>query len=708
MSRYLFTPHDDFQACALARVVARALAMLAVVAAMSGCIVGPDYCGPRTPVPDVWHQELENGAYVGSNELHNWWMLFEDPTLTQLIDCAEKHNLNLYSAYTRICQARSQECIVEAAKKPMLSGTGGLRTSQQSLNAFNPAALGFGGGAGMGGMGMGLSGGIPAQSIWSLGLDVGWEPDLFGKVERQLQSAQANTCAQVEAYRDVLVSLYGDVAQSYVQVRTLQQQLLIACQNVELRKQSQSLANKRVEGGVSPNVDLFQADSELASAEADIPQLELQLNQALNRLSTLLGHYPGAMHCVLAEPGPIPDVPRNLPQVVPCDMIRQRPDIRQAERRIMGATADVGAAMAELLPSLRLGGNLSLSAINLGDLFEGDSFGFGLGPSFSWPILQGGRIRCNIAAKECAVEEAIVNYEQTLLRASEEVENSVVGFNKNRVRAAALERTVEAAEKSFESVLALYRAGQVDFQNVLDTQRTLFASQNALAIAQGQIITDLITFYRALGGGWDCYDHCKQPCVRLHCPQRCPPDSVKVQCDAEEVSRYFDLGSEDEDSDDDSFSDKTLTDKIRDRTADRDDEDSAGSSSEREGGRPSDSFFDKTIKELEERLKGAPPDTSPVDLESTPVTRAERPVTPADKKPAIRTIEPESLRSRGRLPSRSTEEGLFSSPGQLPTPPAEKTPNMRPYPKVPNPPKPSRTPVPTLNLDSAPIFDLPD
>jgi len=314
-------------------------------------------------------------------------------------------------------------------------------------------------------------------------------------------------------------------------------------------------------------------------------------------------------------------------------MIRQRPDVRQAERQIVAATADIGAATAELLPSFRIGGNLGLSAQNFGDLFEGDSFMFGLGPSFSWPILQGGRIRCNIALQECEAEEAIVNYEQALLSASEEVENAIVGFNKNRTRAAALERTVKAAEKSFESVLALYRAGQVDFQNVLDTQRTLFTAQNALAIVQGQIITDLISFYRALGGGWKNHNHCRQQRVRLHCSQRCPPESANVQCDGEEVSRYFELGSEDsgdeESSDSESSADETLADKILDRAADRE-EDSAGSRSDGkgEGGRPSDSFFDKTIKELDERLKSTPPNESPVDLERTPVTSA-------DKAPAL-------------------------------------------------------------------------
>jgi len=224
-----------------------------LVVSMSGCVVGPDYHGTGTPVPDVWHQQLENGAYVGSNELDDWWRLFNDPTLTQLIDCAEKHNLNLYSAYTRICQARSQECMIEAARRPMVTGTGGLQTSLQSNNGFGIQIPSIPGAP------MIAPTGFTPFSIFSLGLDVGWEPDLFGRVERQLQSAEAQTCAQVEAYRDVLVSLYGDVAQSYVQVRTLQQQLLIACQNVELRKQSQSLASKRVNGGVAPNVDLFQA-----------------------------------------------------------------------------------------------------------------------------------------------------------------------------------------------------------------------------------------------------------------------------------------------------------------------------------------------------------------------------------------------------------------------------------------------------------------
>ncbi len=576
----------------------------------SGCIVGPEHRTPSTPVPDSWHQELENGTFVGSNELQQWWDLFDDPTLSRLIASAEKDNLDLYAAYNRIAQARSQECVINSARRPTLSGTGALQNSKQSPNSIN---LPF----------PGIS--IPSVSIWSLGLDVGWEPDLFGRVERQLQSAEANTFSQIEAYRDILVTLYGDVAATYVEIRTLQQQLLIACQNVELQKQSLELAERRFEGGASPNVDVFQAQSTLASTESQIPELELQLNRALNRLSLLLGQYPGAMHCVFTEPGPIPEIPRYLPQVIPRDMVRQRPDIRQAERRLAGATADVGAAMAELLPSFRIGGSLGLSAREFSDLFDDDSFGYGLGPSFSWPIFQAGRIRCLIDQREAAVEEAVAVYEQTLLRASEEVENAIIGFTKNQTRAEALARTVSASEKSLQSVLQLYRGGKVDFQNVLDTQRTLFQAQNALAIAQGQIIVDLITFYRALGGGWDPHHHCPPRITRLACPDRCPPDAVEISCEPQ--SSRDQPGGENaiEKEKEEGKLPRSIGERIRDRSDSRSDQSAPAGDNNTDDQDPdwsdsnpfqnddendTDNHFDRTLKELEERLRQKP-DPSP-------------------------------------------------------------------------------------------------
>lgn len=488
--------------------------VLAIVLQSSGCICGPDFQPPTTPVPDHWHQTLQDGTYVSRQELGEWWELFGDPQLSELIHRASRGNLTLYQAATRISQARMQICLANSARLPQVNGGNSFSHQKQSANAF-----GFGGVAGFF---------VMPRDIWSHGFDVAWEPDFFGRVARSIESAEATTCASVEAYRDILVTLYGDVAREYVQVRTLQAQLDYGRRNVEIQRQSLELVKKRVDGGVSPILDQYQAESNLASTEAQLPPLEAQLQQSLNRLAVLLGEYPGVLHGMLCPPAPIPSPPPTLPIVVPCDMVRQRPDIREAERVMAARSADIGVAIADFYPRLAINGTFALQAQKFGDIFQHDSETYNVGPSARWPIFNGFQIKCNVERTDQAFREAVSIYESTVLLAFEEVENSIQAYNKELKRREALRRTVDAAKKSLDSVLELYRGGKTNFQNVLDTQRTLFLAENALAISEGVVVTNLIAMYKALGGGWDPHHHCHQPEVRLQCPDRADP----ALCDA--------------------------------------------------------------------------------------------------------------------------------------------------------------------------------
>jgi len=568
-----------------------------------GCHVGPNYTSTSVAIPDAWHQQLENGEFVGTSELDQWWTLLDDDVLNELIGSADSSSLTLQGAYFRICQARAQRCIVASSKFPQLSTDGSFLTSLQSANAF-------GGGGGFAS--------IFTRDLWTLQGNIAWEPDLFGRIYRQIESADATICAQVEAYRDVLVSLYGDIAQTYVQVRTTQAQLEYARQNVGIQQKALDLARRRVEGGVAANVDEFQAESNLASTEAEIPPLEQQLHQSLNRLAVLLGHCPGSLHDPLALPAPIPSVPDYLPLVIPCDAIRQRPDIRNAERLVAARTADIGVATAELFPRFSIGGNIGLSSQNFSSLMSSASLGYGLGPSFSWPVFQAGRIRCNIRNAESIVQESIANYEQTVLLALEEVENAVVGFNKERVRRKALARTVEAAENSLESVLALYREGKVDFQNVLDTQRTLFLAQNGLAISEGQIVIQLITLYRAMGGGWKSSKSPTLYCAHAVCPPRGDPRVVENFPTKDSSQRSLDLGSAIRDpAEDPQNNDEEPDDDIDEEPEDdSDDDDDKLPRPTLDTKRESrEEPLDKLLKELEERLETKPDSGTESDSE---------------------------------------------------------------------------------------------
>jgi NodT family efflux transporter outer membrane factor (OMF) lipoprotein len=508
------------------------LATLACLPLCTGCVVGPDYCPPQTPAPDTWHQELEEGDYVGSSELHQWWTGLNDPMLDELIERADDGNLDLYAALTRIHQARAQVCIARSARLARLDKVGSFRNSQQSLNAlaFNlePGQESF--------IQLGLD-------LWSKSVDLSWEPDVFGRVQRQIESACATTQASVEAYRDVLVLLYSEVATNYVRVRTTQTQLEYARRNVALQEKALELAIRRVDAGVAPILDQHQAESNLASTEAEIPPLESRLAQDLNRLSVLLGEFPGSLYESLASPKPIP-VPSKVPENVPCDMVRQRPDVRRAERLLAARYADLGVAIADLYPRFTINGSFGLQSQTLSNLYSGDSWTHNIGPGFSWPIFQGFRIMCNIDAADAAVEEATATYEQTILLAVEEVESAVVRFNNERERYEALQRSVVAAERTLDSVLATYRAGKTDFLNVVAALQTLATAQNARAFSEGQIVQELITLYKALGGGWDPNHHCREVCVRLGCANRAVATVVDVPLTDDPSERYFGLGSE--------------------------------------------------------------------------------------------------------------------------------------------------------------------
>ncbi|MCA9264195.1 MAG: efflux transporter outer membrane subunit [Planctomycetales bacterium] len=521
-----------------------------ITLASSGCVVGPDYHRPATPVPDVWHQQLENGVYTDANELRQWWTVFNDPMLNELVTVAGEQNLDLYAAATRICQARAQFDIARSARLAYVDGISSYSRSLQSRNA------------------LGLGGGVPTffldpRSRWLLGYDISWEPDLFGRISRQIESANAQTGATVESYRDILVALYADVVQNYVLARTLQARLEYAHKNVEIQADSLDLATKRLEGGVAPVLDKHQAEANLANTEAEIPPLDAQLQQTLNRIAVLLGEYPGSVHDLLMSPSPIPQPPEALPMMLPCDVIRQRPDIRQAERQLAAATAEIGVAISDLYPRFSLGGTFSLQTESLKNLFEDGSYSFNVGPGLRWAINHAGQILANVCAKECATEEALANYQQTILRAVEEVENAVAAYNHELRRREALRRSVKAAEQSLERVLDLYREGQVDFLNVLDTQRTLFTAQNLLVASEGQVILNLVSIYRALGGGWDPNHHCHLRRPGLHCPdERLPlyeykPAGVPDSADAD-AERKMDDGDDkgsDEDVDKDADAD---------------------------------------------------------------------------------------------------------------------------------------------------------
>jgi NodT family efflux transporter outer membrane factor (OMF) lipoprotein len=460
----------------------------ALVAAgfLAGCAVGPDYVPPRTEVPDLWEQELSRGLVDGQADLRTWWTALDDAELDRLIAQATEGNLDIRQAVARIREARANLGIAGGELFPSVDGTGTVETSRVS----NQVAEQLG----------------PPQSrtdtLYAVGLDATWEIDFWGRIRRNIESADASIGASIEDYRDTLVVLYAEVARNYVGMRTLQARIESALDNVRAQRAALQLTIDRNRAGLAPDLDVRQAELNLATTQAFVPTLRSALAQTINRLAVLLGEYPGALEAELIEPAPIPQPPEEVMVSLPAELLRQRPDIRSAERQLAAQTAQIGVATAELYPQFTLSGSFAFESFSFDNWIETQARSFSFGPAFRWSIFDAGRIRSNIEAQGALTEQALVSYEQTVLGAVEEVENAIAAYVQERDRLESLQRSVVAARESVRLVETLYRTGLTDFQNVLDTQRSQFQQEDALAESEGLVTQNLIEVYRALGGGW--------------------------------------------------------------------------------------------------------------------------------------------------------------------------------------------------------------
>ena len=460
--------------------------VLLALAWLPGCAVGPNYVAPEPALPDAWHEELSRGLTEGQADLHTWWTVFDDPLLTRLVERASRGSLDIKLAIARIDEARARRGFARGEWFPSLDGVGAVQRSRTSKE---------------------ISAAVPApqsrtDTFYAAGFDASWEIDLFGRIRRSVESASAGLEASIEDYRDVLVSTFAEIGTTYVEVRALQARIQSAESNVETQRGALQLTSDRNRAGLVGDLDVRQAEQNLASTEATIPALRSALVQAINRLGVLLGQPPSTLHGELGPAAPIPKPPDQTLVGLPAELLRQRPDIRAAERQLAAQTAQIGVATADLYPRLSLVGTFALEATDFVDWFTGDATSYGFGPALRWNIFDFGRIRSNIEAQDALTEQALVSYEQTLLFALEDVEDAMVSYVQENDRRDALERSAVAARQAVELVDTLYRTGLTDFQNVLDSQRTQFLQEDALAQSEGFVSQNLIRIYRALGGGW--------------------------------------------------------------------------------------------------------------------------------------------------------------------------------------------------------------
>lgn len=447
------------------------------------CQVGPKYSEPELKLPDQWHQAVEDELASNAQDMRSWWTVFGDPVLDSLIERAAEGNLDLEISAARVREARALRRVAKADRVPTvdLSADASRTDLSNSVDPFNNGA----------------------NSIYSVGVDATWELDVWGRVRSSIDAAGADIQSSEEALRDLLVLLYAEVAVNYVDLRTFQARLRYAEGNVEAQQSTLQLVNDRFDAQLVPALDIRQAEMNLARTQSALPTLRRNAAQAAHRIAVLLGSEPGAVYEILEQETPIPAGSDAVQVGIPAEVLRRRPDIRQAERALAAQTFRIGVAEANLYPQFALNGRFGWDALNSSDLLTSGNEAWSIGIPFRWNLFDRGRIKGDVAAQEARAEALQASYEQTVLLALEEVENAMVALSTERDRVGYLQASADAAQAAVDLVRELYNAGLKDFQPVLDSERTLAEQQDALASSQGLVARDLISLYTALGGGRD-------------------------------------------------------------------------------------------------------------------------------------------------------------------------------------------------------------
>ncbi len=440
---------------------------------LAACLPGPKYT-PRTPdelkVPATWHAALPEKTAGG--DLSTWWRQLDDPLLSELIEQALQASPTMDLAWAKVREARAQRRLSVANFFPTVTASGSASRSK--------------------------SGDDPASTNYQGSIDASWEPDVIGGQRRALQASTAQLAATVAGLHDSQVSLASEVALNYVDVRSLQGRIAIARENLALQTETREIAGWRYQAGLVSGLDYDQARATEAQTRAQIPSLETSLAEARNRIAVLLGFAPGSLDEKLAAAAPIPVVPESVTTVIPADILRQRPDVRAAEKTLVAQTALIGEAAAARYPSLSLSGSLGTAGKTLDALSPVRS----LVLSVAQTIFDAGRIRRQVQIQTAAQEQALATYESTVLTALEDVENALVSLGRSRERYEFLKTAEEAARSAAQFARQRYAAGLVDYTSVASTQQTQLTASDSLKSCEGDITTALIQLYKAFGGGW--------------------------------------------------------------------------------------------------------------------------------------------------------------------------------------------------------------
>lgn len=453
-------------------------ALLAV--ALGGCAaVGPDYSEPQLAVPAGWSAGTGTDA-MDAVLLARWWHGFGDPVLDRLVADALAANLDLAQARARLREARARRGVAGAALAPSVDASLSGSRSRSS----------------------GQSGSGSTRELYSAGFDASWELDVFGGVRRSVEAAQADLEASVESLSDTRVSLAAEVALNYIDLRTAEQRLAIAEESIAYRGENHQIIRWRQQAGLVSELDLAQATTDLESTRAVLPPLRTAVIEAKNRLAVLLGRNPGELESLVHADRPIPLAAAEIVAAIPADTLRQRPDVRAAERRLAAQTARLGEAEAARYPSFRLSGSLGLEALELDALADRGANTHSLFGGITAPVFNAGRIAANIEIQDALVEQARLAYRAAVLAALEEVENALTAVANTDARRVKLAEAAAAARTTLAIAEYRYASGLADFLSVLDAQRTQLSLDEQLAGSTGELARAQVRLYKALGGGW--------------------------------------------------------------------------------------------------------------------------------------------------------------------------------------------------------------
>jgi NodT family efflux transporter outer membrane factor (OMF) lipoprotein len=488
---------------------------------LCACTVGPDFVRPKAATPAHWSARAMAPANVPAPqpsapdaaaapransvdeqaaELSAWWMGFGDPLLDSLVERAVKSNLDLRAAMLRIDEARAQRAISASAYWPTLSAEGSY--TRQRFSETTPTGSLFNS---VGNLHLpgGASVSIPnPYNQYQLSADASWEIDLFGRVRRSVEAAQAAQQVSIEDHRAMLVSVTADLAQSYVELRGAQARLRVATANLATIDELLDLTRQRLAAGLTTHIDVSNAAAQAGATRAELPAIAVQITQSVNQISQLLGREPEALRALLQEPAPVPLPPQQTSIGLPADLARRRPDIREAEANLHAATAQIGVAVANLFPRLTLTAGGGFQSETPGKLLEWASRFGSLGPTLDLPIFDRGRWK-TVRLYDVRAQEAALAYQRTVLGALHEVENALAAYAADQQRRDWLEATVAQNRDAMSLTRARYASGVATFIEVLDTQRSLQQNELALVDSTTSVSADLVRLYRALGGGWE-------------------------------------------------------------------------------------------------------------------------------------------------------------------------------------------------------------